>query len=85
MEPAAVEEMFRKLDVHKNGDIHYSEFLAAYDSRTLVESPDAIRRAFAMSRRAGMDECEAFRPFPFGVPANNRSPEDLVDRSTRFV
>jgi calcium-dependent protein kinase len=43
-----IQKTFSKLDVHKNGEIHYSEFLGAYDQITLAESDDAIRRAFAM-------------------------------------
>jgi calcium-dependent protein kinase len=43
-----IRNTFSKLDVHKNGEIHYSEFLGAYDQFALSESDDAIRRAFSM-------------------------------------
>jgi calcium-dependent protein kinase len=48
LDKAVIQETFEKLDVHKNGEIHYSEFLAAYDQIALTESDDAISRAFAM-------------------------------------
>jgi calcium-dependent protein kinase len=43
-----IRQTFSKLDVHKNGEIHYSEFLGAYHEIALSESEDAIRRAFTM-------------------------------------
>jgi calcium-dependent protein kinase len=43
-----IAKTFSRLDVHKNGDIHYSEFLAAYDQIALAENDDAISRAFSM-------------------------------------
>jgi calcium-dependent protein kinase len=48
LDKVIIHETFHKLDVHKNGEIHYSEFLAAYNQIGLVENADAISRAFAM-------------------------------------
>jgi calcium-dependent protein kinase len=41
-----IQETFKKLDVHMNGEIHYSEFLAAYDHIALARNDEAISRAF---------------------------------------
>jgi calcium-dependent protein kinase len=48
LDEVVIEDTFSRLDVHKNGEIHYSEFLAAYDQISLVDNADAISRAFAM-------------------------------------
>jgi calcium-dependent protein kinase len=56
-------ELFKKLDVYKHGEIHYSQFIAAQEGAGLVENADAISRAFAVfdSDKSGFISTENLR------------------------